>query len=653
MKFFYFKKEYLNYFQRNKFVFLVYKIQQMNKYLVVILALWLNFVNAQNEAVDKFKFLKKIDNINYLNDANNKSSIDSLQLIIDNNSNDTIKGYFYRIQAKFLINQLEYDAALKSLDKSIAFYKNANNSIGIIKSMMNKGGVLYQKGETKNATQEYVNALAIAEKKGYKNEIAALYKNIGLVYYSQGKTKEALTYNNKALAIFNQLKSKKDIAATYVNIGNCYFDDYQPQNALLNYNKALKLSKETNDNQTIAKLYNNIGSVYINDLQDTIKGINYLLDALAIKKQMNNQNDLIIQYNNIAAVYLDIKKYDLALSYNDKAFELASKSGNLEELINVYDTYALINSAKKDFKKAYDYHKLYSKTKDSLLNIDNLKAVEEINTKYQTAEKEKQLLQKEAEAKKKTTTIIILSLLALFIAIVGFLIYRQQRLKNVQQKQEFELQSAIAQIENQNKLHEQRLAISRDLHDNIGAQLTFIISSVENLKFGFPTMENSIKNHLTKISDFTKTTIVELRDTIWAMNANEFTFDDLSSRIYNFIEKAQSAKESTTFKFTVDESLKNSKFSSLEGVNLYRTIQEAVNNAIKYADANEVSIQVQPIENGITIGISDNGKGFDLDTIDLGNGIVNMQKRIEEIGGVFKIKSELDKGTQITISLNK
>ena len=625
----------------------------MNKYLVVILALWLNFVNAQNEAVDKFKFLKKIDNINYLNDANNKSSIDSLQLIIDNNSNDTIKGYFYRIQAKFLINQLEYDAALKSLDKSIAFYKNANNSLGIIKSMMNKGGVLYQKGETKKATQEYVNALAIAEKKGYKNEIAALYKNIGLVYYSQGKIKEALAYNNKALVIFNQLKSKKDIAATYVNIGNCYFDDYQPQNALLNYNKALKLSKETNDNQTIAKLYNNIGSVYINDLQDTIKGIDYLLDALAIKKQMNNQNDLIIQYNNIAAVYLDIKKYDLALSYNDKAFELASKSGNLEELINVYDTYALINSAKKDFKKAYDYHKLYSKTKDSLLNIDNLKAVEEINTKYQTAEKEKQLLQKEAEAKKKTTTIIILSLLALFIAIVGFLIYRQQRLKNVQQKQEFELQSAIAQIENQNKLHEQRLAISRDLHDNIGAQLTFIISSVENLKFGFPTMENSIKNHLTKISDFTKTTIVELRDTIWAMNANEFTFDDLSSRIYNFIEKAQSAKESTTFKFSIDESLKNSKFSSLEGVNLYRTIQEAVNNAIKYADANEVSVQVKPNENGITIEISDNGKGFDIDTIDLGNGIVNMQKRIEEIGGVFKIQSELNKGTQITISLNK
>lgn len=623
----------------------------MNKYLVIVLMLCFNYSKAQNESNVTFQFLKKIDDINYLYDSKNKSTIDSLKRKIDKSQNDTIKGYFYRVQSKIFVNQLDYDAALKSLDKSISFYKKANNSHGIVKSMMNKGGVLYQKGETKKATQEYVDALKIAEQKGYIFEIGALYKNIGLIYYSQGKTNEALAYNNKALAIFNQLQSKKDIAATYINIGNCYFDDYQPQNALLNYDKALKLSKESNDNQSIAKLYNNIGSVYINDLKDTLKGIDYLLDALEIKKQMNNQNDLIIQYNNIAAVYLDIRKYDLALSYNDKAFELAAKSGNLEELLNVYETYSLINSAKKDFEKAYAYHKLYSKTKDSLLNIDNLKAVKEINTKYQTAEKEKQLLQKDAEAKQKTTTIIILSLLVFFIAIVGYLIYRQQRLKNRQQKQEFELQSAIAQIDNQNKLHEQRLAISRDLHDNIGAQLTFIISSVENLKFGFPSIEESIKNHLTTISDFTKTTIVELRDTIWALNANEFTFDDFTSRIYNFIEKAQSAKENIAFQFIIDDRCKSQKFTSLEGVNLYRTIQEALNNAIKYAEATEISVQVQPLEKGISIQIEDNGKGFDLEKVEFGNGILNMQKRIEDIGGTFVIHSELLKGTQITISL--
>lgn len=624
----------------------------MRHYFLFILILTFLNTNAQSPSASYLK-LKAMDTENFLNNATNKSKIIAFQEVLETQNNDTLLGYYFRIQAKFFSNQLDNDAALISLDQSISFYKKGSHSLGVVLSMLNKGGVFYKKGATKEATQEFINALTIAEKKGYKNEIASLYKNIGLIYYSQGKTKEALAYNNKALQVFISLKAKKNIADTYVNIGNCYFDDYQPQKALLNYNKALTISEEIKDSKTIAKLYNNIGSVYINDLQDTIKGVNYLLNALKIKKQANNQNDLMIQYNNIATVYMDMKKFNLAQSYNDEALKLAEKSGNLEELLHIYETYSLINSSKKDFKKAYDYHKLYAKTKDSLLNIDNLKAVEEINTKYQTAEKEKQLLQKEVETKKKTTTIIILSLLAVFISIVGFLIYRQQRLKNTQQKQEFELQTAIAQIENQNKLHEQRLSISRDLHDNIGAQLTFIISSVENLKFGFPMMDISVKNHLSRISDFTKTTIVELRDTIWAMNANEFTFDDLSSRIYNFIEKAQTAKEKTTFKFTIDESLKAITFSSLEGINLYRTIQEAVNNAIKYADATEITVQVSKVQKGITIEISDNGKGFDLTQTELGNGIINMQKRIEEINGIFKIQSDISKGTQLFISLHQ
>lgn len=622
----------------------------MRHYFLFILILTFLNANAQSPSASYLK-LKAMDTENFLNNATNKSKIIAFQEVLEKQNNDTLLGYYFRIQAKFFSNQLDNEAALLSLEKSISYYKKGSHSLGVVLSMLNKGGVFYKKGATKLATQEFINALTIAEKKGYKNEIASLYKNIGLIYYSQGKTKEALAYNNKALQVFISLKAKKNIADTYVNIGNCYFDDYQPQKALLNYNKALTISEEIKDSKTIAKLYNNIGSVYINDLQDTIKGVNYLLDALKIKKQANNQNDLMIQFNNIATVYMDMKKFDLAQSYNDEALKLAEKSGNLEELLHIYETYSLINSSKKDFKKAYDYHKLYAKTKDSLLNIDNLKAVEEINTKYQTAEKEKQLLQKEVETKKKTTTIIILSLLAVFISIVGFLIYRQQRLKNTQQKQEFELQTAIAQIENQNKLHEQRLSISRDLHDNIGAQLTFIISSVENLKFGFPTMDISVKKHLSSISDFTKTTIVELRDTIWAMNANEFTFDDLSSRIYNFIEKAQTAKEKTTFKFTIDENLKAITFSSLEGINLYRTIQEAVNNAIKYADATEIIVQVSKLPKGITIEISDNGKGFNSTQIELGNGMINMQKRIEEINGSFQIHSEVSKGTKITISL--
>src|SRR5690606_32195444 len=123
----------------------------------------------------------------------------------------------------------------------------------------------------------------------------------------------------------------------------------------------------------------------------------------------------------------------------------------------------------------------------------------------------------------------------------------------------------------QNKLEEQRLAISRDLHDNIGAQLTFIISSLDNLKYGFSIEDEKLKNRLSGISTFTRSTITELRDTIWAMNKDEISFSDLRTRIANFIESAQSAAHNIQFDFYLDNNIPNTlSLSSLKGINVYR-----------------------------------------------------------------------------------
>lgn len=107
-------------------------------------------------------------------------------------------------------------------------------------------------------------------------------------------------------------------------------------------------------------------------------------------------------------------------------------------------------------------------------------------------------------------------------------------------------------------------------------------------------------------------TIVELRDTIWAMNVNKISFSNLSSRIYNFIEKAKSVKENIQFSFIIPEHLNQKKISSLVGINLYRTIQEGINNAIKYANADEIAVVV----NFVSIEIKDNGIGFNLDQVE-------------------------------------
>jgi len=241
--------------------------------------------------------------------------------------------------------------------------------------------------------------------------------------------------------------------------------------------------------------------------------------------------------------------------------------------------------------------------------------------------------------------------LAFFIGLIGFLIYRQQKIKNRQQEQEFKLRSAIVQIESQNELQQQRLTISRDLHDNIGAQLTFIISSVDNIKYAFDIQNPNLESKLANISNFTKDTISELRDTIWAMNYTEITIEELQSRILNFIEKAKDAKESIDFKFHIEAGLSELKLSAVVGMNCYRTIQEAINNAIKYAEASEVVIEVNKHEDKIRIAIRDNGIGFDIDTLEKGNGLRNIQKRVEDIGGVLTVDSVIHQGTSVIIDI--
>ncbi len=624
------------------------------KWVSGVFLVFFNVVFAQQPAKKEalwYELLNKTNTVYMQNGAQAKKTMDSLYPILSKRGNDSLLGLYYRVNSNISSNQLEKEKAIRYIDQSIAYFKKANNPKGVVLSSMNKGNLYFMKGDTKSAMEIYSKALALANKNSLVYEIGVLNKNIGVIFFNQNKVKEALAQYEKAVVQFLKINNKKELAAAYTNIGNVYYDQYDSKNALLNYKKAMTLTLEVKDTVNLAKLYNNIGSVYVDDEKDTLKGLSYLVRSLQLKEKLQDNEALIFQYENIATVYIGQKNYDLAASYLNKALEMALKSGNKEELKEIYENYALLYEGKKDFKKAYGYFRLHAKEKDTLLNIENLKAVEEIKTKYQTAEKEKIILQQEVNSKRKNIWLLTISLLAVFTSLIGFLIYRQQKLKNKQQQQEFQLQSAIAQIEAQNQLQEQRLSISRDLHDNIGAQLTFVISSVDNLKYGNKITDSKITNQLTKISDFTKSTIVELRDTIWAMNTNEFTFDDLRSRIFNFIEKAQSAKEDIQFVFQVDDNLKDRKFSSIVGINLYRTMQEAVNNAVKYADAGEISIKVTSHEGRTQIDIRDNGKGFDPETIDHGNGLYNMKKRIEEVGGTIAINSKVNEGTTISISI--
>ncbi len=305
--------------------------------------------------------------------------------------------------------------------------------------------------------------------------------------------------------------------------------------------------------------------------------------------------------------------------------------------------------------KGSEYFLKSFQLKDSIFSLKNAERMASLETKFKIAENEKKLAETranlaESELEVEQKNIMIFGSLgfALILGLLGYFINNQQKLKNQQLKKENELKTALAKIETQNQLQEQRLRISRDLHDNIGSQLTFVISSLDNLKYRLKEGETADK--ISKISGFTTNTIYELRDTIWAMNKNDITFEDLQTRISNFIDQANVASDKTEFSFTINPNTNQDyTFTSLQGMNLYRIIQEGINNASKYAKASKISVQISESDNSFQVEIRDNGIGFDIENTEMGNGILNIRKRAKDLNGKVKIASKINNGSSILI----
>lgn len=416
-------------------------------FLIVVLQINL-FSIAQNNTIKIFERLTNINNAVKSGDFEGKNkSLDSIKVFLDKEKNDSLYGLYYRVYSNYYNNTLDVEKSLSNIDESIKFYAKAKHYKGVLLSTMNKGNRYLFKGDNELAIKAYTSALSIAEKYNYKQEQALLNKNIGVVFFNIGKFQEALKFAQKSLKISKSLKITYDISAAQVNIGNCYYSLKEYEKALRFYNQAEKIAIKDQDSTLLGKIYNNQGSVYVENYKDTIKGLNLLLKSLKYKTLSNSEiNDLIFQYVEIGQIYVKKKQYSTAKSYLDKGFSMAVQNDNKHELQKIYQLYSEIYSDQNDYKNAYKYHKLYSELNQILYNQESSKAVEEIKTKYQTAEKEKEILKKDIALKKSRYFTLSLIGLACLLTLGGYLIYHKQKVKNIQQKQEFELTTALTKF---------------------------------------------------------------------------------------------------------------------------------------------------------------------------------------------------------------
>lgn len=203
--------------------------------------------------------------------------------------------------------------------------------------------------------------------------------------------------------------------------------------------------------------------------------------------------------------------------------------------------------------------------------------------------------------------------------------------------------------EGQLKLLHERANISRDLHDNVGSQLSVISSSLDNIGF-LAEKQKLTSDKVETVNEFVREAIQSLRDTIWATNQETFSLAEFRARVQQYILKYYNAE---TPKIVVNFEENDINLSSSQTLNLFRIIQEALNNAIKYANPTLISVNLKIIGEQICLEIIDNGNGFDVAKTkeDPHFGLLNMQKRVNEIEGKLTIKTKIGEGTKIEVIL--
>ncbi|MGV3504585.1 MAG: two-component regulator propeller domain-containing protein [Adhaeribacter sp.] len=203
-------------------------------------------------------------------------------------------------------------------------------------------------------------------------------------------------------------------------------------------------------------------------------------------------------------------------------------------------------------------------------------------------------------------------------------------------------------LETEYRLQQERERIARDLHDNVGSHLAYIINSLEDIQS--PANTTSAASH-HDLREFTKQTITQLRETIWAIRQDNISIRELGTKIQKLIWQVSSHRPDFEYEVHVSGN-QDAILTPVQALNLFRIAQEAVNNVFKHSQSAclLVSLQVNTRQQ-LEIKLEDKGIGFDLekDGKEGHYGLANMQERARELGAYFKINSLPGRGTLIYI----
>ncbi|MBU2903492.1 sensor histidine kinase [Arenibacter algicola] len=542
-------------------------------------------------------------------------------------------------------------------DSAYYHYAQAEKIFRSLKNDYSTARVLYSLARVQSDIKDYtaseittIEAIELLKPLDKNYQLFLCYNNLGSVTNALNEYDKALEYYDKALFYLDKSKidnSNRLKNTALNNIGMVFQAKGENKKAVENFEKVINSdSIYYKDIKLFAQALSNY-AYSKNKLGDTIGVLASFEKSLKIKDSVGDIRGLALTNYEIAEYYLKLKDTTNALTYANTAKQISEQTSNNRRLLE-----SLELMAKVDPKNSPKYTQEYIKLNDSLIREERAVRNKFTRIRFETDEfiEQNELLTRQRQ-------LWIGIAIALFVLAAFILITIDQRRKNQKLRFEQAQQKANQEIFNlllaQNKKVEEgkqleKKRISEELHDGILGQMLgirLILSGLNNKTDSDSVLKRSdLLKKLQGLEEEIRTISHELS------RASQ-------EKIHNFIvsieELVKTIQDSSKMKchFEYDHKIDWDQLKGDIKINIYRIVQESLQNCIKHAKATKVDLLFESEDEHVRIIVLDNGVGFDQKKGKRGIGLKNINSRLEKLKGTYDIQSKIGQGTKVIVTI--
>ncbi|EIA10156.1 tetratricopeptide repeat protein [Flavobacterium frigoris] len=609
-------------------------------------------VNQDNDSLNRVNLFKVANRYYNINDWKAFNKTVHIVLEKSETAKDTlnvIKAYTYL--GDYYDSQAILDSSFQFYYKAEKMYERQGDNLNLGKTLINKATLQFKAGDFFGSEKSVFNILRIIKDEKLANNILYdAYNLLGIIYGELGQFENAIAYHNKALLISEDEiipKVFQSKATTYNNIGVLYLTSQKYLVAKDYFIKGLqKKNVMVQKPYVYAMLLDNLAYSKFK-LNDTKELPQLFYESLKLSDSLQLTAGIFVTKIHLSEYFYSKKDLTRALQYSNEALLLGRNTNNYRDVLVALKQLSIIEP-----KKASVYTKEYIQINENLQKAERAMGDKFSRIEYETDRIKTENSSLEVQNRNLVYVFSALTILGLFLYIIKAQKTKNRELLYKQQQQIANEDIYNLMISQQNTIETNRVKekkrVAQELHDGVLGRMFGVRMNLDSLNnFQDDIAVSQRINYLSELKNIEQ----DIREISHDLNREK------SELINNFVAIVDNLFEEQRKTFpsklvsTIDRRIKWELMVNSVKINLFRIIQESLQNINKYAKADSITIELKRQEDDLLLVITDNGVGFNSKAKKKGIGIQNMLSRTKECNGLFIIKSKKGEGTVITVTL--